>query len=81
MTTTDQLWVLEWSQSQNALHIQPLEKTLAFNRRLYANDTKCINDYRVLHVGSRDECEAMANSCRQTLRARESEALSLVGVV
>ena len=81
MTTTDRLWALEWSQSQNAFHIQPLDKTLAFNRRLYVEGKRCLNDYRVIHVGMRAECEAMANSCRQTLRARESEVLSLVGVV
>lgn len=74
MTTTENLWVLEWSQRQNAFHIQRLDKTLSFNRRLYAEDKNCLNDYRVIHVGEKDTCEAMANACRQTLRDREPNA-------
>lgn len=79
--TTDALWVLEWSQRQNAFHTQPLDKTLSFNRRLYAEDKNCMNDYRVIHVGAKDECEAMAQACRQTLRDRAPAApLRLMGV-
>lgn len=82
MTTTENLWVLEWSQRQNAFHIQRLDKTLSFNRNLYAENKNCMNDYRVIHVGQKAECEAMADACRHTLRDREPAApLRLVEVL
>ena len=68
---TSELWVLEWSQRQNALHIQQIHKTLDFNRKLYVDNKKAANDYRVVHIGSRADCEAMAASCRQTMEARD----------
>ena len=73
MTTeaTKDLWVLEWSQRQNVFHVQRLEKTLSFNRSLYANNRPTSNDYRVLLVGTHLECHDAANAARQTLHERE----------
>lgn len=71
MTTNSDLYVLEWSQSSNGFHVQPLEKTLQFNRKLYAANRKTLNDYRVLFVGSYDECSAAADASRKTLIDRE----------
>lgn len=75
MTTeaTKDLWVLEWSQRQNVFHVQPLVRTLAFNRNLYARNQPTNNDYRVLLVGTRDECQATADAARNTLREREGK--------
>lgn len=73
MTTDKDLWVLEWSQRQNVFHVQRLEKTLSFNRSLYANNRPTSNDYRVLLVGAHDECQATADAARNTLREREGK--------
>lgn len=73
MTTeaTKDLWVLEWSQRQNMFHVQPLSKTLSFNRSLYAHNRPTSNDYRVLLVGTRADCQATADAARHTLHERE----------
>ena len=71
MTTNSDLYVLEWSQRGNGFHVQPLEATLQFNRRLYADNVGTVNDYRVLIVGTQDECLAAAEASRQTLVDRE----------
>ena len=67
--------VLEWSQRSNSFHVQPLENTLAFNRKLYRENKPTINDWRVLFVGSKDDCLATAESSRGTLNAREKRAV------
>ena len=72
MKTNSDLWVLEWSQRGNVFHVQPLENTLSFNRKLYRENTKTVNDYRVLVVGTHDECSMAADSARQTLIEREN---------
>lgn len=72
MTTTD-LYVLEWSQRQNCFHIQPLERTLSFNRGLYQDNIRTVNDYRPIHVGTREECDKAADACRGTLQERDAE--------
>lgn len=79
MTTTSELWVLEWSQRGNVFHVQELDRTLSFNRKLYANDTPTRNDYRILHVGTRAECSNAADAARGTLQERESTMRELVG--
>lgn len=76
MTTTD-LFVLEWSQRQNCFHIQPLERTLSFNRGLYLDNIKTINDYRPIYVGTREECGRTAEACRDTLQKRDADVLEV----
>lgn len=71
MTGNSELYVLEWSQRANVFHVQPLEKTLQFNRGLYASNRETSNDYRTLIVGTYEECNAAADSARQTLIGRE----------
>lgn len=71
MTNSSELWVLEWSQRTNNIHLQPLERTLSFNRRLYLDNKLTINDYRVLHVGPESECRDAADSIRNTIAERE----------
>lgn len=65
-----ELWSLLWSQRQNCLHIEPLERSLSKVRAAYAGDIS-VNDYHVLHVGPKAEVEALANSMRQTINARD----------
>ena len=62
------LWVLCWSQRQNALHIEPLTRHTSLNRAAYADNRP--GDYRMLLVGSKAEVDATAASIRPTLIAR-----------
>lgn len=62
------LWVLLWSQRQNAFHVEPLPSMLARNRAAYADNKP--GDYRVLHIGYREEVDATADACRATIQAR-----------
>ena len=63
-------WVLLWSQRQNALHVETLERHASSNREAYADNRA--GDYRLLLVGTRDEVEATAAAIRPTLAQRES---------
>ncbi len=65
------LYVLEWSQRANVLHVQKMQDTLSFNRRLYENNRSTTNDYRIIHVGTKDECLNAANAVRNTIKSRE----------
>lgn len=62
-------WVLCWSQRQNALHVETLERHASSNREAYADNRP--GDYRLLLVGTRDEVDATANSIRPTMAQRE----------
>lgn len=64
----DDLWVLAWSQRQNALHIEPLQRHTSLNREAYADNRP--GDYRMLLVGAKADVDATAASIRPTLIAR-----------
>lgn len=64
----DGLWVLLWSRQQNAFHVEELTVMLSRNRQAYARDVG--GDYRVLHIGYREEVDATAEACRATLQRR-----------
>lgn len=61
--------VMLWSQSQCALHIEPIERMLSSNRRAYADDRRM--DFVPLFVGSEDDCDALANAIRNTMHTRQ----------
>lgn len=62
-------WVLLWSQSQNALHIEPLERMLSSNRDAYKEDRR--SDYVPLYIGERSHVDAASAYCHGTLAERE----------
>ena len=64
----DDLFALLWSHEQNAMHIETLDESFAANRRAYTDNRP--GDYRVLMVGYREEVDAAARSCRQTVVKR-----------
>jgi len=66
-------YVLLWSQRQNALHTETLEKHTSLNRAAYADNEP--GDYRMLLVGTRAEVDATAASIRQTLVQREANRI------
>lgn len=60
--------VLLWSRSQNALHIEPVQRMLSSNRDAYRDDRAC--DYIAIAMGSREDMDAAADACRGTLDGR-----------
>jgi len=61
-------YVLLWSQRQNALHVEPLERHLSLNRQAYRDNTG--GDYRLLFIGTREEVDQAADAIRNTIRER-----------
>jgi hypothetical protein len=70
---TEEIYVLEWSRSQLQFHVQRLADLVSLNRAAYRDDA-ALNDYHVLHMGTRKECEDAADSCRPTLYIRRMAA-------
>jgi hypothetical protein len=66
---TEEIYVLEWSQKTSNFHIQAARHLMSRNRIAYRDNTP-LNDYHVIHIGTRGECEGVANSCRSTLDLR-----------
>lgn len=65
----DKTHVLLWSQSQCALHIEPIADMLQENARAFAADRRM--DYVPMVFGSSEACHAAAERVRPTLHARQ----------
>lgn len=72
MSQTNHSYALLWSQSQCAMHIEPVMDMLTENRRACAADRPM--DYVPIAIGTREECDAAANRLRPVLYARRSGA-------
>ncbi len=68
MSQTNHPYALLWSQSQCAMHIEPVMDMLTENRRACAENRRM--DYVPIAIGSRDLCSALAEKVRQTLNKR-----------
>lgn len=62
-------YVLLWSQSQNAFHIERTLDMLEANRRAFLEDRRM--DYVAVLHGTRDECSDLADQTRDVLCKRE----------
>lgn len=60
---------LLWSQSQCAMHIEPIADMLSENRRAYTENRRM--DYVPIIFGSDEECHQAADAVRQTMRTRQ----------
>ena len=65
-------WVLLWSQRQNALHVETLDRHLQANLRACGDDQA--GDYRLLVIGSRAEVDSAAERIRRGLFGRRKAA-------
>lgn len=79
-TVKTELFVLEWSQKYSSFHIQAARHMLSRHREAY-RDNRPLNDYHVLHIGTMDECSAMATACRKTLEQRHQAIHEAVEVI
>lgn len=71
-----EVWVLLWSQSQNALHIETVGDMQRSNLDAFAENRRM--DYVMLAIGNREAVDAAARTVRPHVRAR-AERLALVG--
>lgn len=62
-------YALEWSKKQNAFHIHPLDAALHAAKTTFWIDGD--NDYRIIHVGEKEECHKLADECRVILIERQ----------
>lgn len=67
--TTQVTHALLWSQSQCAMHIEPITDMLSTNRQAYAVNRRM--DYVPIYFGSADDCHKASASVRTTMRQRE----------
>ncbi|MGE6498634.1 hypothetical protein ACQKFX_29220 [Cupriavidus metallidurans] len=66
----DELYVVEWSKSQCALHIQALKDSVRAARLRFANDEPPPNDYTIIYVGDEEGAHEVARQLRPTVAAR-----------
>lgn len=64
--------VLLWSQTQSALHVEPVESMLKCNRRAYVENA--CSDWVPIHLGSEDECRTASTLAMNTLSQRPAGA-------
>lgn len=67
LTTSD--YTLLWSQSQGALHIEPITDMLTENHQAFVDDRRM--DYVPIAFGSQEQCREIAEQVRPTLRERQ----------
>ena len=63
------IWVVEWSKNQNALHKHQLTLALEKNLSAFIGDVQM--DYIQLYQGSKEQCEALIIQVRQRLIDRD----------
>lgn len=65
-------WVLLWSRSQCAFHLETVDDMLKANRAAFDGDRRM--DYVPLVIGQRAECEKAADALRPVLVERQEQA-------
>jgi len=73
MKTKRREWVVEFSQSQNAFHIQELESAVTANARRFWNKPHDMFDWIPVFVGTRRQCEIMVNQSEKRLQREEEQ--------
>jgi hypothetical protein len=66
---TPEIWVLLWSQSQNALHVERLSDMQKTNLEAFSDNRRL--DYVALQIGSREAVDVASNAVRPICHARE----------
>jgi hypothetical protein len=64
-------WVLEYSASQGAFHIQRVEAAIEANRRRFIAHPRNTLDWIPIFVGARAACERMAKLAERNLLMEE----------
>lgn len=69
------MYILEWSKSQNARHIDLLEKSIERNLGAFVGDKK--SDWIPVFIGSKEGCEVVAAKMVRQLGDREVALMNL----
>jgi hypothetical protein len=64
-------WVLEWSNKQNAFHVQPAINSMESNLNKLISGGRC--DYITVFIGTQDACHEVAANYRHYLKSREDK--------
>lgn len=64
-------YVLEFSPSQKALHIQRLSDAVEANSRLFKRCPTLMPDFLPLFIGTRSQCERMAKIAEMNLHMEQ----------
>ena len=71
--TVKDLWVVEWSQSQQSFHIQRMSEAVTANSRRFWQRPLDMFDWVPVYVGTRRQCEIIvAQSERRVEREQEA---------
>ena len=66
----ENVWLLEWSKSQQAVHIQPLRCAIDRAAARFMEGEGPPNDYEAIFAGTREECDAMSHKVHRVIDAR-----------
>lgn len=69
----EDLWVLEWHQESNNIHIQPLCALVGLNRTRFVINAPVPGRYVPIFIGTRKEVEREVDKIRPTLIERQKE--------
>lgn len=72
MKTKKKDWVVEFSQSQEAFHIQGLDSAVSANARRFWSKPNDMFDWVPVFVGTRRQCEIMVNQSEKRLQREEA---------
>jgi hypothetical protein len=61
-------WVLEYSNEQKVLHIQPLSQAIRANQRMFVHQSNYMPDFLPIFIGSKRACERMARIAEANIR-------------
>jgi len=64
-------YFLLWSKSQDALHIEPIERTMGINAEHFARNRQA-NDYMPIAIGTQEQIDAVADVCRKAMLERKA---------
>ena len=74
---TSELYALLWSRRQEYLHIEAAFDTVCSGLEMLNRDNDNTSDYIVIYLGTRDDCDLMADRCRpQVVRRRERKHMN-----
>jgi hypothetical protein len=69
-----EMFVLEWSPSQKAFHIQLLDVALEANRRRFSEKPEGAYDWVPLYIGTYKACEIVADHNVRKMEAKTTES-------
>ena len=67
----NEMYAVEYSQSQEAFHLQPLTEVVESNSRRFWHKPKEMFDWTIIYIGTQRQCELMLVQCERKLSCLE----------